>query len=154
MLTSGQNPVPSFGRNIASTPPSAPPIRSSGARTPPDVPDPSDTLQMTDLTNRVPTITRAGTSPCSNAPMTSYPTPSAWGKTSPPTPTTSPPSAGHHIQWRGSRLKASSAAYTASVRSADSAPASNPTTAQPTSPAGPMNTGCGGTGKSGPSPMM
>ena len=50
MLTSGQKPTPSAGRNHASTPPSAPPIISSGASTPPDVPDPSDTDQITDLT--------------------------------------------------------------------------------------------------------
>ena len=54
MLTTGQNPVPTAGKNIASTPPKAPPIISSGADTPPDVPDPSDTAQITDFTNRMP----------------------------------------------------------------------------------------------------
>ena len=51
MLTSGQNPTPWSGNTIASTPPSAPPIMSSGASTPPDVPEPSDTLQMIDFTS-------------------------------------------------------------------------------------------------------
>src|SRR5205085_11272527 len=50
MLTSGQKPIPSAGRIHASTPPSAPPIIRSGANTPPDVPDPSEIDQMTDLT--------------------------------------------------------------------------------------------------------
>ncbi len=52
-------------------PPSAPPIMSSGASTPPEVPEPSDTAQMTDFTSRMPRITSRGTSPCSSAPMVS-----------------------------------------------------------------------------------
>ena len=54
MLTKGQNPVPTAGKNIASTPPNAPPIISNGANTPPDVPDPSATAQITDFTSRMP----------------------------------------------------------------------------------------------------
>ena len=71
MLTSGQNPAPSFGKTIASTPPSAPPIIRSGASTPPDVPDPSDTAQMIDFTIRMPRITLPGTSPWSRLPIVS-----------------------------------------------------------------------------------
>ena len=52
-------------------PPSAPPIISSGASTPPDVPEPSDTAQMVDFTSSMPTITRRLTSPCSSAAIVS-----------------------------------------------------------------------------------
>ena len=58
MLTSGQKPTPSAGRNHDSTPPSAPPIISSGASTPPDVPEPSETDQITDFTISMPRMTR------------------------------------------------------------------------------------------------
>src|SRR5437667_5464715 len=54
MLMSGQNPTPSKGKNIDSTPPSAPPIINNGASTPPDVPDPSANAQMADFTQRTP----------------------------------------------------------------------------------------------------
>ena len=64
MLTSGQKPAPSCGRNPASTPPSAAPIISSGASTPPDVPDPSEIIQIADFTSSTPAITLPGTSPC------------------------------------------------------------------------------------------
>ena len=37
-------------------PPSAPPIISSGASTPPDVPEPSETAQITDLTSKMPAM--------------------------------------------------------------------------------------------------
>ena len=52
----GQKPSPSLGKNELSNPPSAPPIISSGASTPPDVPEPSDTAQMIDFTSRMPAI--------------------------------------------------------------------------------------------------
>ena len=71
MLTSGQNPAPSTGKTIASRPPSAPPIISSGASTPPDVPEPSETDQMIDFTMSTPTMIFVGTSPCSRLPMVS-----------------------------------------------------------------------------------
>ena len=71
---------------------------SSGASTPPEVPDPSDTAQITDLTMRMLRIKVRVVSLCSSLPMTSYPTPSAGGKMNPPTPTTIAPMAGHHIQ--------------------------------------------------------
>ena len=71
MLTSGQNPAPAAGRKAASTPPSAAPIMSKGASTPPDVPDPSEIIQMADFTSSTPAITVRGTSPCSSARMVS-----------------------------------------------------------------------------------
>ena len=58
MLTSGQKPAPASGSTCASRPPSAPPIISSGASTPPEVPEPSDTDQMVDFTTSTPTIAR------------------------------------------------------------------------------------------------
>ena len=58
-------------KHPASRPPSAAPIISSGASTPPEVPDPSETTQMIDLTRSMPRITVRGTSPCSSAPMVS-----------------------------------------------------------------------------------
>jgi len=63
MLTRGQKPAPSCGRNAPSTPPKAAPIISKGASTPPDVPEPSDTIQMADLTSSTPAIIVRGTSP-------------------------------------------------------------------------------------------
>ena len=41
------------------------------ASTPPDVPEPSDTLQMMDFTTRTPRMMRRGTSPWSSAPIVS-----------------------------------------------------------------------------------
>src|SRR5579872_2129998 len=98
MLISGQNPAPSAGKNIASSPPSAPPIISNGASTPPDVPDPSDTAQINHFTSSTPKITCVVTDPCSKLPIVSYPTPNACGNTKPPKPIANPPIAGHHIQ--------------------------------------------------------
>ena len=71
MLTSGQKPGPRAGRNAPSTPPSAPPIISSGASTPPDVPEPSANAQIDDFTSRMPSSVVLGTSPCSSAPIVS-----------------------------------------------------------------------------------
>ena len=65
MLINGQKPAPSCGRNMASTPPNAAPIISKGASTPPDVPEPSEMIQMADFTSSTPAITARGTSPCS-----------------------------------------------------------------------------------------
>jgi hypothetical protein len=110
MPISGQKPAPSFGRNIASTPPNAAPIISRGANTPPEVPEPNEITQIADLTNSTPAITARGTSPCSRDWIVSYPTPSACGKIIPPNPTARPPIAGHHIQWIGSFMNESSAA--------------------------------------------
>ena len=71
MLTSGQKPPPSSGRNHDSIAPSAAPIIRSGARTPPDVPEPSETDQMIDFTISTPRITFTAVPPCSRPPMTS-----------------------------------------------------------------------------------
>ena len=71
MLISGQKPDATCGRNIASRPPSAPPIIRSGASTPPDVPEPSETDQIIDFTTRTPMMTWVATSPCSNEPIVS-----------------------------------------------------------------------------------
>ena len=71
MLTRGQNPTPRSGSTHASTPPSAPPSISNGARTPPEVPDPSETDQITAFTIRMPRIVRPVTSPCSRSPIVS-----------------------------------------------------------------------------------
>ena len=61
MLTSGQKPAPSAGQERAPrAPPSAPPIISSGASTPPEVPEPSEIAQIIDLTSRTPTMSRSG----------------------------------------------------------------------------------------------
>ena len=71
MLTSGQKPTPSNGSMCASRPPSAPPIISSGASTPPEVPEPSEIDQISDFTISTPTMMRVGMLPCSSSPMTS-----------------------------------------------------------------------------------
>ncbi len=62
--------------------------------------------------------------------------------------------AGHHIQWNGKRWNVSSEAYTMVVSTAESAPASMPTSTQESRPSGPMKAACGGVGKSGPWPMI
>src|SRR5689334_10502373 len=134
ILISAQKPAPSFGRNIASSPPSAPPIISNGASTPPEVPEPSDTAQINHLTISTPRITFVVTEPCRSAPIVSYPTPSACGKTMPPRPTASPPISGHHIQRINSIHSASSYLYMYLENSAERQPASNPTSAKPTKP--------------------
>src|ERR1700689_2895524 len=54
----------------------------------------------------------------------------------------------------GSFRNVSSAAYTAPVSNADSAPASRPQTTQPSNPSGPINTGCDGTENNGPALRM
>ena len=67
MLIKGQKPTPSLGSIMASSPPNAPPIMSSGASTPPEVPEPSENAQMKDFTSRMPQITLRATLPCSSA---------------------------------------------------------------------------------------
>ncbi len=69
MLTSGQKPGPALGRNRASTPPSAPPIMSSGASTPPEVPEPSENAQITDFTSRMPRMRVRVESPRRRSPI-------------------------------------------------------------------------------------
>ena len=55
----------------ASRPPSAPPMIRSGASTPPEVPEPSETAQMSRLDDEHAEDQRAATSPCSSSPMMS-----------------------------------------------------------------------------------
>ena len=101
--TSGQKPGATCGKTCASRLPSAPPTMNIGASTPPEVPEPSDSDQISVLTTRMPTTRcRARRLPRSSPPMTSYPTPSACGTNRPPRPMMTPPIAGHHIQWIGS----------------------------------------------------
>ncbi len=83
---------------MPSIPPNAAPIISNGASTPPEVPEPSEIIQIADLTRRTPKRILNATSPWISMAMVSYPTPSACGKIKPPIPTNRPPIAGHHIQ--------------------------------------------------------
>ena len=53
-----QNPGATGANTCASSAPSAAPIMNTGASTPPDVPEPSDRLQIKVLTTRIPTINR------------------------------------------------------------------------------------------------
>ena len=99
MLTSGQNPAPSFGRNIASSPPSAPPIISSGASTPPDVPEPSDTAQINHFTSSTPRITlRRHVALQQAADRVVTHAQRLRKHQTRPSPIANPPIAGHHIQ--------------------------------------------------------
>src|ERR1043166_1346958 len=84
--------------NFPSSAPSAPPIMSNGASTPPDVPDPSamDHTRAFPINN--PSTAEPTTSPFNNPRIVSQPTPSTRGSSQPPTPTNTPPIAGHHIQ--------------------------------------------------------
>ena len=52
-------------------PPSAAPIISNGASTPPEVPEPSDTAQIVDFTSNTPAIRVAVLSPRSIVPIVS-----------------------------------------------------------------------------------
>src|SRR5512135_800172 len=110
MLTRGHKVRSPPGTALASSAPRAQPIIKSGASTPPDVPEPSAIAQISPLTTISPSSARATYAPRSRSAIRPYPTPSALGSTSPPRPTTSPPSTGHHIQWSGRRWKASSGA--------------------------------------------
>ena len=76
---------------------------SSGASTPPDVPDPSAMAQTSALTTSRPSsaapshvAARADRGWCRSR------RPARAGRCRPPMPTTRPPRAGHHIQWIGS----------------------------------------------------
>ena len=53
---SAQKPGVTPGRMWASSAPSAPPIMNTGASTPPEVPEPSDSPQISVLTTRMPMI--------------------------------------------------------------------------------------------------
>ncbi len=69
--TSAQKPGPTCGKTSASAAPSAPPTMNIGASTPPDVPEPSDSPQISVLTTRTPTISPTVACPVSSASMTS-----------------------------------------------------------------------------------
>ena len=62
---SGQNPGDAAGRKPLSVAPIAPPMMRSGARTPPDVPDPSATDQITALATSSPAADAATVWPSS-----------------------------------------------------------------------------------------
>ena len=67
---SAQKPGPTTGKRWASTVPSAPPIMNIGASTPPDVPEPSDSDQISVLTTKIPATTPRPMEPSSSAPIT------------------------------------------------------------------------------------
>src|SRR5579875_99852 len=148
MLTSTHSVTVPTGRICPSRAPIDPPTISRGARTPAEVPDPSDTDHMVALTMTSLAMALNARFPRSKASIVSYPTPRACGENTPPIPITSPPMTGHHIQWSGNFLNVSSAAYTAYVRAVDAPPAMTPTKTAamivPTS-----GTGVGGMGKRG-----
>jgi hypothetical protein len=130
-----QKPANTGGSRCPSSAPSAPPIMNTGARTPPDVPEPSDSDQISVLTTRMPTISDRPARPASSWPITSYPTPSARGSARPPMPMIAPPIAGHHIQCSGSLANASSDLYTSAVAPTASSPPVRPgTSASATAP--------------------
>src|SRR5262245_43661713 len=96
MPMSAHSPLSPTGMNFAEAAPSAPPIISNGASTPPDVPDPSAKDQTSDFPIRIPRRAGPTTSPLNSSWIVSYPTPSTRGSTIPPIPTNKPPIAGHH----------------------------------------------------------
>ena len=94
------------GSQCPATPPKAPPRISSGARTPPDVPDPSATSQTIALTTSSPSIAVSSIRSVEQVPGCRHSRRRARAaRSGPPSPTTMAPSAGHHIQWIGSRWK-------------------------------------------------
>ncbi len=115
-------PMPS----AAQTPGSPPGSQGPTTSTPPDVPDPSAIAQITALVISRPSRNVPINRAFRRSRITSYPTPSARGYSKPPNPTTTPPIAGHHIQWIGSLPKKSSDAYTSRVRRPDPKPAISP----------------------------
>ena len=66
-----QNPGDTCGSTCPSSAPSAPPIMKTGASTPPEVPEPSDSDQISDLTTRMPRISDSPARPASSWPITS-----------------------------------------------------------------------------------
>ena len=140
----------------ASRPPSAPPIISSGASTPPEVPEPSETAQIDRLDEqdaeddlarrRRPAAARRWCRSRRRAPA---------GRCRPPRPMTRPPIAGHHIQWIGRLLEGVFRGVDAlRQQRRERAGEQARRRTQPSEPCGPMKAGCGGTGKSGPRPRM
>ena len=66
-----QNPATTCGSSLPSRAPSAPPIMNTGASTPPEVPEPSDSDQISVLTTRMPTISDSPARPVSSWSITS-----------------------------------------------------------------------------------
>jgi hypothetical protein len=66
-----QNPGNTCGSACPSSAPSAPPIMKTGASTPPEVPEPSDSDQMSVFTTRMPMISDRAARPVSRASITS-----------------------------------------------------------------------------------
>ena len=77
MASSGQKPGDASGIKPDATAPIAPPMMSKGARTPPDVPEPSAADQMIALTTSRSRAALGRMSPCTMFAILSYPTPSA-----------------------------------------------------------------------------
>ena len=90
---------PKWGRNMPSIPPSAAPIISNGASTPPEVPEPRAIIQIADLTRNTPKSILNATSPWISMAIVSYPTPSACGKIRPQSPRTARRSRWPSAQW-------------------------------------------------------
>ena len=142
-------------RTCAASSPTAPPIISSGASTPPDVPDPSENAHISDFANSIPAIRAMRR--ISRAAARRYcrtPRPAPRGKNSPPTPIPMPPIAGHHIQCTGSRSNMSSNPYIIRLMPAAARPTTAPAaSAQPqTHPVD--STRMPGIGKQRPSPKQ
>jgi hypothetical protein len=66
-----QNPANTYGIACPSSAPSAPPIMNTGASTPPEVPEPSESDQMRVLTTRIPMISDRVARPVSSWSITS-----------------------------------------------------------------------------------
>ena len=77
-----------MGKAVPSRAPSAPPIMNIGASTPPDLPEPKESDQITVLTTKIPRTRPRLARPVRRLSITPYPTPSARGSTRPPSPMT------------------------------------------------------------------
>jgi hypothetical protein len=66
-----QNPANMCGSRWPSSAPSAPPIMNTGARTPPEVPEPSESDQISVFTTRMPRMSDIPARLASRVPMTS-----------------------------------------------------------------------------------
>ncbi|BBY24073.1 hypothetical protein MSTO_42780 [Mycobacterium stomatepiae] len=65
-----QNPGNTCGNQCPAKAPSAAPIMNTGANTPPDVPEPSDSAQIVVFTKRMPTISDMPACPVRSASIT------------------------------------------------------------------------------------
>ena len=66
-----QNPGKTCGNTVPSNAPSAPPIMNTGASTPPEVPEPSESDQISVFTMRMPRMSESAACPVSSWSMTS-----------------------------------------------------------------------------------